>query len=204
MKHHRLQIGAFDQALEGWINTDVTPHLFLARVPGAAALLHRLGLLSNLRHQQHREGRFRKLAYLNVTRRWHFSDNSIDAIFCSHVLEHLYFDELNYCLSECQRVLIPGGIVRISVPDLERIVDQFSAENPEPFLEMMFENRTAKGAKNQHHWGFTGPYLCQLLLNAGFTSATTCSYRVGQCPDLESLDNRPEISLFVEAIKRRS
>lgn len=48
-------------------------------------------------------------------------DNSCDAVYHSHVLEHLRPVEAEGLLRECFRVLKPGGILRVAVPDLERI-----------------------------------------------------------------------------------
>ncbi|HVZ39077.1 MAG TPA: methyltransferase domain-containing protein [Candidatus Kapabacteria bacterium] len=44
-----------------------------------------------------------------------------DAVYHSHVLEHLRRSDARAFLTECARVLKPGGIIRIAVPDLERI-----------------------------------------------------------------------------------
>jgi predicted SAM-dependent methyltransferase len=49
-----------------------------------------------------------------------FPDNSVEAIYASHVYEHLDFArELRAALGEAYRVLHPGGIFRAGVPDLE-------------------------------------------------------------------------------------
>ena len=50
-----------------------------------------------------------------------FSDESFDAVYGSHVLEHLVPSAAAQLLRECLRVLKPGGIVRLAVPDLEII-----------------------------------------------------------------------------------
>lgn len=50
-----------------------------------------------------------------------FSDNCFDAVYHSHVLEHLKPNDGVKLLQECLRVLKPGGIARVVVPDLERI-----------------------------------------------------------------------------------
>lgn len=50
-----------------------------------------------------------------------FEDGSFDAVYHSHVLEHLRKEEALPFLQECRRVLKPGGVLRIAVPDLERI-----------------------------------------------------------------------------------
>jgi len=57
---------------------------------------------------------------LNVGRdKLPFKDNSVDKISASHLLEHLYPEELFFCVDECWRVLKPKGVFRISVPKAE-------------------------------------------------------------------------------------
>ena len=48
-------------------------------------------------------------------------DQSCEVVYHSHVLEHIPRDSAPDFLKECYRVLAPGGILRIAVPDLERI-----------------------------------------------------------------------------------
>jgi predicted SAM-dependent methyltransferase len=50
-----------------------------------------------------------------------FEDGYFDAVYHSHVLEHLTARDGEHFLYECLRVLRPGGILRIVVPDLEII-----------------------------------------------------------------------------------
>lgn len=46
-------------------------------------------------------------------------DGSVDAVYSSHVLEHLYRDDLPRALANTWRVLRPGGVFRLVLPDLE-------------------------------------------------------------------------------------
>lgn len=48
-----------------------------------------------------------------------FSDATVDAIYCSHVLEHIWPWRLEFTLNEFQRVLAPGKSIRIVVPDMD-------------------------------------------------------------------------------------
>lgn len=50
-----------------------------------------------------------------------FPDSSVDAVYHSHLLEHLDRSVAARFMSEIHRVLRPGGIQRIVVPDLERL-----------------------------------------------------------------------------------
>ncbi len=53
------------------------------------------------------------------------SDASADAVYHSHVLEHLDRGAVSGFLSEIHRVLRPGGVHRIVVPDLERYAREY-------------------------------------------------------------------------------
>jgi SAM-dependent methyltransferase len=66
-----------------------------------------------------------------AVRRWDariglpFSDGTVEACYASHVLEHLSKVEASRLLAECRRVLRPGGVIRIVVPDLEGIARHY-------------------------------------------------------------------------------
>ncbi len=55
--------------------------------------------------------------------------------------------------------------------------------------------------KHEHHCGFTGPSLRKIFESAGFSKSSIVDYHKGICPDIEKLDNRPDISVFVEPVK---
>jgi SAM-dependent methyltransferase len=50
-----------------------------------------------------------------------FPDETFEAVYHSNVLEHIRREHTGRFMSECRRVLRPGGILRVAVPDLERI-----------------------------------------------------------------------------------
>ena len=54
-----------------------------------------------------------------------FADNTFDIVYHSHFLEHLSRSDALFLTRECYRVLKPGGIIRIVVPDLENIVREY-------------------------------------------------------------------------------
>lgn len=72
-------------------------------------------------------------------------DNSVEVVYHSHLLEHLSRNEAASLVSECRRVLVPGGILRVAVPDLEEIV--------RAYLENLDDARAGKdGAEARHEW----------------------------------------------------
>jgi predicted SAM-dependent methyltransferase len=56
-----------------------------------------------------------------------FDDNSIDAVYHSHFLEHLDRPIARLFMTEVKRVLRPGGIQRIAIPDMERLAAAYLA-----------------------------------------------------------------------------
>lgn len=195
----RLHFGCFNCPQDGWINTDVTPHIRIARVPGLASLLHAAGKMTADRLAEHRRGVFRRVRYLNVTGPWPFASDSMEAVFSSHVLEHLPLHGARQCLSESHRCLSKGGILRIVVPDLDRFVGDFTREGAFDWAVHFFEANEVS-EKNMHHFMYNFDSLRKLMLEAGFSAVHRRRFREGDCPDIDRLDNRPE-SLFVEAVK---
>jgi SAM-dependent methyltransferase len=195
----KLHLGCFDRPFDGWVNTDITPHIWISRVPFAANAFHFVGMISSARLEQHREGIFRQIKYLNLSKKFPYASNSFEAIFTCHVLEHLYPSAAARCLKECLRVLRPDGVLRIAVPDLDRMVRNYDPSFPESFLQGIFQYGVGAD-KNSHRWHYNFTNLRSNLLKLGFSRVTRCEFRIGTCPDLEKVDNRPE-SLFVEAFK---
>jgi predicted SAM-dependent methyltransferase len=50
---------------------------------------------------------------------------SCEVVYHSHVLEHLKRPDAQFFMRECFRVLKPGGIIRVAVPDLEQVCRQY-------------------------------------------------------------------------------
>jgi SAM-dependent methyltransferase len=195
----QLHLGCFDAPAEGWVNTDITPHIWISRIPLAARVLHLAGKMSSERLAQHRNGVFHKISYLNVAKRFPYRSESFRAIFSCHMLEHLYPPVAAHCMRECHRVLRHDGVFRIVIPDLDRIVSRYDHQEPESFLQSIFEY--GRGLeKNSHHWHYNFSSLKTAMLGVGFSRVERREFQVGDCPDVARLDRRPE-SLFVEAYK---
>jgi SAM-dependent methyltransferase len=198
-QYPKLHLGCFDQPFDGWVNTDITPHIWLSKIPFAARFLHSIGKISTRRLEQHQAGIFRQIKYLNLGKSFPYPSNFFGAIFTSHVLEHLYPSVALQCCRECLRVLRPNGVLRVAVPDLDRMIREYDADDPEPFLQEMFQYGVG-AKKNSHHWHYNFNSLRSQLLKIGFSQVTRCDFKIGQCPDVQRIDSRPG-SLFIEAFK---
>ncbi len=54
-----------------------------------------------------------------------FADGQFSFVYGSHVLEHFTKADAVRVLNECQRILVPGGVIRCVVPDLERLARNY-------------------------------------------------------------------------------
>jgi len=77
----------------------------------------------------------------NITEGLPFSDENFDVVYHSHLLEHIPLIEALSFMKECHRVLKPGGVIRILVPDLEQIATLY--------LEKL---ATARKCESEYDW----------------------------------------------------
>jgi predicted SAM-dependent methyltransferase len=136
--------------------------------------------------------------------------DSIDYAVSIHALPELRLPDLVPALTELRRVLVPGGVLRLALPDLDRAIRAYLDGDRDYFLIPDSDARTP-GAKlvTQMLWYgyskslFTEDFVCELLERAGFREIVPCRYRqtASRYPEIVELDNRPEESLFVEARK---
>lgn len=73
-----------------------------------------------------------------------FPNNFADAIYCSHFLEHLDDKMADKFLSECLRCLKPGGVLRVVVPDFERMAKDY--------LRILGKLETGEKRSIEHAW----------------------------------------------------
>ena len=125
------------------------------------------------------------------------ADASVDAVFSSHNIEHLYPHEVPVALAEFKRVLREDGFVVITCPDLQSVCALIAEDKltepaytspagPIAPLDILYGHRPPMARGNlymAHRCGFTQKVLTGTLQAAGF--ATVASMRRGHpCYDL--------------------
>lgn len=66
---------------------------------------------------------------LDATKGLPFEDAVVSGVYSEHFFEHLTQSEgLNF-LRECRRVLVPGGLVRVAMPDLDEIIQRYISQD---------------------------------------------------------------------------
>lgn len=74
-----------------------------------------------------------------------FPNDQFEVVYHSQVLEHFPKEKASDFIKECHRVLKPGGVIRVVVPDLENIVDEYkkylneNLNNPNALSEANYE-----------------------------------------------------------------
>ena len=97
-----------------------------------------------------------------------FADGTVDLIYMCHVLEHIKVDNLKNVLLEMKRILKVDGILRLSVPDFDRLLDIYNAlgQDINAISRQVMGGQT--GEYNIHYSVFNRQYLSNLLTEVGF------------------------------------
>jgi predicted SAM-dependent methyltransferase len=136
----------------------------------------------------------------------HYADSSVDLIFNEHFLEHITREEGEQFLKECYRVLKPGGVLRVSTPDLRWAIAQYIGGKLDEWKDVGWLPETSCRLMNEgmRSWGhqflYDLPELMLTLHSVGFMDVTQVRHRESSRPELMGLECRPwHQELIVEA-----
>ncbi|MES2308577.1 MAG: methyltransferase domain-containing protein [Verrucomicrobiota bacterium] len=142
----------------------------------------------------------------NATDLSRFPDETFSVLYGSHILEHMdYLREVESALKEWRRVLIPGGMICLSVPDLEilgsllLLKDRFDVNDRYLLMRMIYGGHNTPN--DYHYAGFTEDLLQVYLMKCEFQKIE----RVQGFPFFEDTSRQLfkglPISLNMQAIK---
>jgi len=211
----RVNVGCGRTPTKGWKNFDNSYSVRLRNIPMLPALLLKTGILLQDQYDYLQFTRDRDIEYGDILKGLPLADSSADVVYSSHVLEHLDRQEVEAYLREARRVLCPGGIIRLVVPDLTLIINKYNRDHDadafvtEIYLSQLrprtFPQRlraTIVGSRI-HQWVYDGASLSAVLLKNGFIDP--CILKPGETtiPDPADLhlSERADVSLYVEARK---
>lgn len=142
-KNLKLNIGAGGTKVDGYINVD-------------SLLLRNTALISNIK-------------YL----RYFVKKESVSNIYASHILEHFSEKEIHGVLKTLFELLQNGGELRISVPDLDKIVkiynknfEYFQKRGTAPWIGPIYGGQSTE--YDFHKTGFNLNWMSYLLEETGF------------------------------------
>jgi SAM-dependent methyltransferase len=178
-----VQYGCAWSSPDGWLNFDASPTVRFERLP----LIGKLYTKNETRFPAN-------VLYGDIVRGLPVGDNSCDGVYSSHVLEHLTRADVEKALAETYRILKPGCIFRVIVPDLENYArnyleavaegDKNAADNFMRRSHLGVENRSRSPfallqdwlGNRRHLWMWDYPSLTERLAAHGFCSIRRATF----------------------------
>lgn len=210
----RINVGCGKTPTLGWRNFDNSLSLRLRRIGKLAYWALRLGLLDSNQYEFMKFAQVNNIEYGDATKGLPIQDGSADVLYSSHMLEHLDREEAGRFLKEARRLLKPGGVIRLVVPDIKRLADQYvSTGDADVFIEnTLLWTKSPKsllesayflvvGSRN-HKWMYDGKSLSRLLGDYGFVEVRVAKSGETMIANPVSLNlhERDSESVCVEAV----
>lgn len=137
-------------------------------------------------------------------------DASLDLVYMCHVLEHVGRMQLLLTVLEMARVLKPGGILRIAVPDLDRLIHIYHACGKDLKVVAPALMGGQDYPYNFHYSVFNASFLTDLLQRGGFmdvrpwdpTTATYHGFKDWASGTIQWTGNEHPVSLNLEGVRR--
>jgi predicted SAM-dependent methyltransferase len=155
----------------------------------------------------------RYYAEIDVRKKLPLSDHCVDWVYAEHLIEHIKLGEAIAWLSEVRRVLSPGGLLRLTTPDIGTYAASYVHAD-----EFFDEHRRRMGSTmpgrpafmmNQifylygHQWIYDDDELRYALAKAGYSMHNVHSrkFREGARLDIAMLDRevRNDETIYLEA-----
>lgn len=201
--YDKLNLGCGLAVTPGWLNIDGSFNMFLSKMPiFIIRIFYKMSGASRYYSFEDYSGILKNNQFMlyDLSFGLPFKNQTVQYIFTSHFLEHLEHNQAVTLLNDCYRVLKTAGKIRISIPDLEYAIKLYPKDK-ERMLQHYFFIDKSEGYHAQHKYMYDYEMIHKLLTQIGFKKVARYSFRKGDVPDIDQLDNRPEDSLFIEAEK---
>jgi predicted SAM-dependent methyltransferase len=145
-----------------------------------------------------------EVVHLNATEPFPFDDASFDFVFSEHMIEHIPYPMGCRMLQECLRGLKPGGVARISTPNLNFLIELYGSKtelqreyiqwSQKCFIPWAADANDTFVINNfVRDWGHCFIYddktLRQAMTNAGFIAVERCELQQSRKAELRELEN---------------
>jgi predicted SAM-dependent methyltransferase len=142
----------------------------------------------------------------DLRRKLPFPDGCARACFLEHVLEHFTLSDVLDVLTECHRVLQPGGIVRVGVPDFGRYLESYAADGS--FIDGERPGRPTRllavaevALFHGHRSVWDAVTLERVLTEVGFTAVSAREFGDSALQQVPDAAHRRSESVYAEGIK---
>jgi SAM-dependent methyltransferase len=162
------------------------------------------------------------IVYFDLRKRFPFENESVDAIYAAHVWEHLALSTAKNATEECYRVLKPGGILRLVVPNIRDAIEEYLNSNApdaaltlnrklyyRPFEEcrsIIYSIYLGFADFHYHRFMYDPPQLISLLQAGGFDSVSEKAFLESSINEISDVEGETRIGrnkgFVVEGCKR--
>ncbi len=209
----KLNLGCGPVQPDGWVNIDASNRAILAsRFSAVDRLLVRMGALPPTEFGP-------QVTIHDLLKPLPYADDSVSCIYSGELWEHFRYGDAARLTRECFRVLAPGGVFRLCVPDgaefwrryleiyqqqMAQPRDRRDAEPLRAHVGMYFHDiatsRTWLGSiGHTHKWQFDEVQLVELLETCGFGDVARAPFRRSRIPDVRLVESSD--FLIVEGVK---
>jgi hypothetical protein len=196
-----VQYGCGFSTVEGWLNFDSSPTLRIERIPVVGSAFSAL-FSGNSR-------RFPAIVqYGDICKGLPVADGSVRGCYASHVLEHLSLEDMRDALANTFRMMAPGGVFRLIVPDLlgraSRYVAEAGRASPDAATEFIRSTHLGQERRphtplqylrhllggSMHLWMWDLPSMSAELSRAGFVNVRKCEFGDASDPMFAVVENK--------------
>jgi len=209
----KLTLGCGPVQPPGWVNIDASNRARLAnRLWWLDRLLTRLGALPPTEFGPH-------IKVHNVLEPLPYTANSVSCIYAGELWEHFEYPDAVSVTANCFRVLGPGGVLRVCVPDgptfwrkylvlydtmmakpkPERSAEPLKEHVAKYFREICTRKRIFRSMGHTHKWQFDEVQLVELFESQGFTAVARMPFHQSRIPDVSQVERSN--FLLVEGVK---
>lgn len=209
----KVNLGCGPVQPEGWVNVDGSRRAWLAnRLWPLDRLLVGLGALAPTEFGPH-------VKVHDLLKPLPFAEGSVACIYAGEVWEHFEYPDAVRLTAECYRVLRPGAVLRICVPDgvafwakylelhkaqMDMAPSQRRASVMRDHVQLYFHDiatrRMLVGSMGHtHKWQFDEVQLIELLVSAGFVNVERMPFHESRIPDIAAVERSD--FLIVEGVK---
>ncbi len=211
----RVNLGCGHIQPAGWVNVDGSNRAWLAhRLSWLDTLLVRLKLLEPTPFGRH-------TTICNLFKPLPWGDASVAAIYAGELFEHFTPQDLRRLLLECVRVLKPGGVLRLCVPDCQHFFRKYVAECDRVralpreqwddasirrlmgvfFADVCVRRKFLGSMGHFHKWGYDEVSMVLELERVGLKDVQRREFGQSAIPDITQVETRVSEFLIVEGRK---